>query len=354
MMSVPRPTPDSNPYVTDLVQGLTAMGHRVEFFGMRSVLTRRFDILHIQWPEGLTEASTSPRRVVKLVLTGVLLARTAVSRTGVVRTVHNLAPHDGRSRAGSLIERAVDHLTIVRIYLNEADEARPPGSVVILHPRYRKTVTARRNPEPTGSVLAFGLLRPYKGYESLLDAWEAHPRKEHLRIVGGAAGDGSYAQALKARATRIRGAVVEPRFLPEAELQEAILRADLVALPYSGAYNSGAVLLALSLGVPVVTGDSPSMRALRAEVGSDWLHLTDGPMSTSDLDSALAVAARLRVTGTRPDLSRRDGADSIRLHSLIYQALAGSNNWCDLALGNGAREEFVRHSHLNLEMDGVL
>ena len=101
-------------------------------------------------------------------------------------------------------------------------------------------------------VLFFGLLRPYKGIETLLEAWRGVTGAE-LWIVG------RPRMALEPlRAIAPPGVRFVPGFLPDAELPAYFRRADLVVLPYSRTERfdqSGVLATALGFGKPSVLSD---------------------------------------------------------------------------------------------------
>ena len=95
------------------------------------------------------------------------------------------------------------------------------------------------------------LLRPYKGLDVLLDAWpavRAAVPDAHLLVAGRVLGD----EASAARAQATEGVIADLRFTPTAEFVGAMLRADVVALPYRRIDQSGVLFAALALGRPIV------------------------------------------------------------------------------------------------------
>src|SRR5699024_2535770 len=151
-------------------------------------------------------------------------------------------------------------------------------------------------------LLFFGLIRPYKGTDELLDRFASFDGDSALRIVGqpldrALADRIDRAAAHDARITRRFG------FLPDADLVDEVTRAQLVILPYRELHSSGAVLVALSLSRPVLVPDGPTTRALRDEVGAGWVHLFTGELDTDDLRRALHASRDL--PGSPPDLSAR-------------------------------------------------
>lgn len=107
-------------------------------------------------------------------------------------------------------------------------------------------------PEPLASVekpvvLSFGLLRPYKGIDVLLDAWREAGLDAELWIVGMARMDIS---ALRAQAPPSVRWI--PRFMPDEEVAAYFRRADLVVLPYREIDQSGVLFTALAFGRPLL------------------------------------------------------------------------------------------------------
>ena len=97
-----------------------------------------------------------------------------------------------------------------------------------------------------------GLLRPYKGLEELLPAFQSLPERDLFLLLAGKPGSKSYLSALQALAAgddRIR---LEPRFLQPEEVQLYLNAADACVLPYRQITTSGAAVLAFSFGLPVI------------------------------------------------------------------------------------------------------
>jgi glycosyltransferase involved in cell wall biosynthesis len=104
-------------------------------------------------------------------------------------------------------------------------------------------------------VLMFGLMRPYKGIDVLLDAWRGVDGQTpiegaELWIAGMPKMDIS---ALRASAPA--GVRFDPRFITDDELPAYFERADLVVLPYLQADQSGVLFTALAFGKPLLLSD---------------------------------------------------------------------------------------------------
>ena len=115
-------------------------------------------------------------------------------------------------------------------------------------------------------ALFFGLLRPYKGIDVLLEAWRATASGERrselagaeLWIVGmprmelGSLRAAALA-AERAGAGRVR---LLPRFVSDAETGAFMRRASLVVLPYREIDQSGVLFTALGTGRPLLLSDA--------------------------------------------------------------------------------------------------
>jgi len=93
-------------------------------------------------------------------------------------------------------------------------------------------------------VLFFGLLRPYKGLDVLLEAWHGMDGAE-LWVVGAPRG-------VTPPVAPPPGVRFEARFAAAAEIPALFRRADVVVLPYREIDQSGVLFTALAFGRPLV------------------------------------------------------------------------------------------------------
>jgi glycosyltransferase involved in cell wall biosynthesis len=143
-------------------------------------------------------------------------------------------------------------------------------------------------------ILFFGLLRPYKGVETLLEAFRRVGGAE-LWIVGNPRMEIEPLRRLAAKAPgRVR---FLPRFVEDAEIPAIFRRADVVALPYRDAEHSGVLYAALAFGRPLVlsaVGGFPEV----AEQGAARLVPPEDPAALAAVLSELVAD-----TGARTELS---------------------------------------------------
>jgi glycosyltransferase involved in cell wall biosynthesis len=148
-------------------------------------------------------------------------------------------------------------------------------------------------------VLFFGLLRPYKGIDVLLEAWRGIEDAE-LWIAGMPRMDISSLVAQAPANVRF-----VPRFITDDELPAYFRRADLVVLPYREIEQSGVLFTALAFGKPLLLSDVGGFAevaargAARAVAAGNVMALHDAlaellgdPAALGDLsDRARAAAA---------------------------------------------------------------
>ncbi|WP_434062046.1 glycosyltransferase [Actinotalea lenta] len=304
----------TNPYITQLVRGLPGAA----LFSWRTALLGRWDVLHLHWPELVFRRAARWRTAVGLVLFALLMLRARVTRRAVVRTVHNTAPHEPGGRVERAVLALADRWTTIQILLSP--QVRLPGptpSVLIPHGDYRDWYAGHEVPPVVrGRVLVFGLIRRYKGVEDLIAAVRRSTDVAlELHVVGRPA-DAEVAQGIRAAAGEDPRINLRLEHVDDAALAREIGEAELVVLPYRTAQNSGAALLALSLGRPVLMSDSPVSRALSAEVGPGWVQTFCGELTADVLEGAVRTPGR---RGAAPDLSARGWPTVLAHHEDVYR-----------------------------------
>jgi beta-1,4-mannosyltransferase len=314
----------TNPYQTQLVAALRRHVN-VRLFSWRAALSGDFDVLHVHWPEVLIRDRNLSRTSARRVLLLLVLIRLRLGGRALVRTLHNVAPHDpGHPVEGRLL-RLIDRWTTHWIALNEFTP-RPSGAAttVIPHGHYKDWFADQATPpSEAGRLLYFGRLRRYKGVEELIAAFRATADPAlRLRIVGGP-DDGQFGELIgdAVRADSRISAVL--RHATDAETAAEFARAELVVLPYREMHNSGSVLLALSLDRPVIVPGNEVTRALAREVGSAWILGYDGAFDSARLTAAIEACRANPPVGS-PDLSRRNWGDIGQAHATAFEHAASA------------------------------
>ena len=237
----------------------------------------------------------------------------------VILTAHDVLPREprpGQLRAQRRLYERVDavvvHSAHGRARLTEALGIDPARVHVVPHGAFSHlTRQPEERPLPPELaavegpvVLCFGLMRPYKGIDVLLEAWRGVHGAE-LWIVGMPRMD-----LAPLRAAAPPGVRFVPRFVTDAEIPAYFRRADLVVLPYREIDQSGVLFTALAFGRPLLlsaVGGFPEV----AETGAAEL-VPPG-------DAGALHAALVRLLG---DEDARE-----RLAAAARAAAAGPYSW---------------------------
>jgi glycosyltransferase involved in cell wall biosynthesis len=235
----------------------------------------------------------------------------------LVTTVHDVDVHPGDAEtrvlpewAPSLVVRQSGDIVVHGEGLRQrAVEryAKPPDRVHVLShpPNLRYPVLARREglvrrPGDAFTVLMFGRIMAYKGLAQLIQAEAAlAERIPNLRVViAGRGGDPWEFRALMGDPGRYD---IRNRFIEDREVAQLFLDADVVALPYVEASQSGVLNIAAAFGRPVVATD---VGEFRATVETHRLGLVVPPGDLARLAEAIALLA------ARPALAAELGASA--------------------------------------------
>lgn len=322
--------PTTNPFVTLQVENLPNEIESI-WFSWTKALLARYDVIHFQWPENLVRASNPVKAVAKRIALRLVIARARIQSIPVAVTVHNLAPHELVSGRESKVLGMVYKSAARFVKLNGSVElvgfpAAP--EVVILHGDYSQRYSRRdRSDQVRGRFTFFGAIRAYKNVPGLIEAWtQATTLDPTLSlVVAGEPYDEPMKDELLSLGRVTPGLELDLRKLDEKDLVAYIHESEMIVLPYSNLYNSGAVFLALTIGVPVLVPRMAATEALQDEFGREWVLLYDGKLRPADLLLALGQV-RAADSHSHPDLGRRDWLDIGKQYAALYTELARAHS----------------------------
>lgn len=260
-------------------------------------------VAHWHFFDELTQQPSSLGTMTRTLTFMTLLRAMRWRGTRLVWTAHNIEPHELRhprwaerayltmfQYADMVLAHSDAAAALLRARYAPATPIRviPHGAYVGLHgPRLPKATSRTALGLPTEAFVALnlGTLRPYKGLELLLEAWQG--LTGYLLIAGGVK-DAAYAEQLQRRAAPLAGVDLRLNFVPDADLPLWFGAADVVVLPYRKLLTSGILLWALSYGVPVVAPDVPPVRELVREGQQGFVF---APNDATALHAALRRAA---------------------------------------------------------------
>jgi glycosyltransferase involved in cell wall biosynthesis len=246
------------------------------------------DVVHFQW---LTVQQ----------LDGRLLPRGDVP---LVLTAHDVLPREAGVRRRAAQRRLYDRFDAVvahtehsRVRLTQELGVDAERVHVIPHGAFAHLAELPAAPPPFQTdkrvVLFFGLLRPYKGLDVLLEAWRGIDDAE-LWIVGMPRMDVAALFADVPPNVRL-----VPRFVADVQLPAYFARADLVVLPYREIEQSGVLFTALAFGKPLLVSDVGGFAEI-AERGAAHAVAPGDPAALHDaLTGLLADPAALGALSER-------------------------------------------------------
>jgi glycosyltransferase involved in cell wall biosynthesis len=253
----------------------------------------------------------------------------------LVLTAHDVLPREPRRGQLAAQRRLYERVDAVVVH-SEHGRARlvaqlgvaPEKVRVIAHGAFdHLTDVAGARPLPAGLaavdkpvVLFFGLLRPYKGLDVLLEAWREVQDAE-LWIAGMPRMDIAGLRAAAPPSVRW-----VPRFVADDELGAYFRRADLVVLPYREIDQSGVLFTALAFGAPLLVSAVGGFPELAEQGAAALVPPGDAAALARELRRLLADRpARERLAAAaRAAAAGRYSWDAIaREHLALYGALAG-------------------------------
>jgi beta-1,4-mannosyltransferase len=340
--SFPAPIPQ-NPYQRLLYEHLAACGFSLEPSRRLRIAylwsaRRRVGFLHFHWPQPYYASPIGTGRVrvllswVRIALLAFRLWAARALGYTIAWTVHEVLPHELLSprldlAAARLIaanshvlithDEATAHAVRVRLAVPGTRIAIiPHGSFAAVYPQGAGRQEARRKLgilDDAFVLLAFGHIRRYKDIPLLLEAFSDLDQDGVVLVIAGPVMDEDAANAVRQQAAsdhRIR-ALLE--FVPDDRVAELFALSDAAVITRRDGGTSGALVLALSFGVPVVVAASPEYVQLAAGGAAAW---TFEPGDADSLRQALAAAA------SGADYEAKTAAARKRMHALGWDQVA--------------------------------
>ncbi len=268
-------------------------------------------LLHVNWEEHVLRAS--PTRAEAQATTDYFLRtlKQFVDKGGrVVWTIHNEFPHELqhpevfvglRKRLAALAHRIIVHNTeAINVLARQVDLDRRK-IFLLMHPSYlghyepEETTLAGIDAPASRTILSFGMLRRYKGFDVLPELLPAAFTREHdarLKFSGNAINGDDYVSVLQEKFGDRDDIDWDVRNIPDEEVPELLRDAACVVLPYQRFLTSGVALLCLTVGTLVV---APRTRQLQEVFPVATQELLYAPDSDDDFRRAVARAVEMEA-----------------------------------------------------------
>lgn len=310
-----------NPFQSLLYQGFAHHGIAAspvnvprDFPYLADLRSGGYDVaVHLHWLSFvLSNATTAKEAAVAVEAFSETLARFADAGGRTVWTIHNVLPHDAKfiDEEIALRQAVADAADVVHVMSRATVEAvkhtvsvDPDKVLFSPHPSYagayptnvtREDARLALGIEPSETVFTmFGAIKPYKGLDGLLDAFDRAQRSTNrrLRLVVAGAPDGTpSAQQFVERCLAHPDVLIQPAKVPADHVQNYVAAGDIGLAPYNRILNSGAALLYTTFGLPVVV---PNEASVRENLPAGAHVAFDGPDALGD-----ALLEALDLVGT--------------------------------------------------------
>lgn len=282
----------------------------------RVLLSGEVSLVHLHWLSAFFGGDTRRETAERFGLLLVWLALIRARNLPVVWTVHNVRIHDSeyptaerlfkRWFISNVCDRFIVHCDAVREeFIAEYDlpastrdriDVIPHGHYLDNYENELSEAAARESlgvPDPATVFLFFGNVCPYKGIDSLVDAFQELSLPESRLLIAGNPQDESYRDELRQRSRSDERIHTDFRYVPDDEIQRYMNAADAVVLPFRDISTSGSAILAMSFARALVV---PRLGCLPELLSEEGAVLYD-PSEPDALVSALERADRRDLDG---------------------------------------------------------
>jgi glycosyltransferase involved in cell wall biosynthesis len=300
------------PYNVLLYRSMQALGATVEEFSAWRILSKRYDIVHLHWPEYCVNGRGALASLFWSCSLFAAMCWLRLRGSKVIWTVHNLQSHLQQHPAiERYFWRIFTALLNAYIGLTErgAEQARrrypslrsKPGFIIPhgnIRDAYSGVGISREDArlhlgiaQSAKVVGFFGSVERYKGITELVETFSALDDTRAVLCVAGKCymtpQEREYIEHIAARDGRVR---LRLEHIPDADAAAYIRAADLVVLPFREILNSGSAILALALDRPILVPAKGAMTELQQFAGAKWVRLYAGQLTSATLQQHLDAA----------------------------------------------------------------
>ncbi|WP_346292098.1 glycosyltransferase [Sphaerothrix gracilis] len=266
---------------------------------------KSYDIIHLHWIHPYTSNNYSILAFLYSIQFSLDIFLVRLFGCKIVWTVHNLFSHENFFPKIDLwVRKALTKFANKIILLNQVTAKSitktygfteekytviPIGNYKTSHSTLVEKSEARNQLGITHKDKVFlnlGLLRPYKGIENLIRAWQSHHQKfpaDYL-VIAGKPINSEYSQQLEELVAETSNILLLPKFIREKDIPTFFGAADVAILPFTEILNSASLVLAMSYEKPIIAPAFPSIEEILEEANE----LLYSPNNLDELESAMS------------------------------------------------------------------
>ena len=285
--------------------------------GFKHCLFGAVDVWHVHWPEAPLNASGIINKIIGITKLLMKLLICKIWMIKIVWTVHNITPHEyDNNRMVYFFYLVLSYLCDGFIFLSDHSykeftlRYRKITNVAIIpHGHYKDYITRfseqyNVKKTRTKNLLYFGQIREYKNIPKLIEVHNDSANTKYTLLVAGSVHSNELKNKIldKIKDTK-KSVIFKDKFLTDAELLEACRHSCAVILPYEKITNSGSLLYALSVNLPVIIPYNEAFLEIQNEVGKNWIKMYHPPLSVEIYNDCIEwVELSNRNTGPKLDM----------------------------------------------------
>ncbi len=260
-----------NSYCSDFYNALIQHDITVDEFTFWRALSKRYDIIHVHWPEKFLNSNYLIKATVWSAMLLICLKIHQIKGGKIIWTAHNLKPHEIKyprcSRIFWPLFLRMVNATFSLSYSNQKilfDTVELPKAThhKIIHlPLFHKP-DADNIDSILGCIgisqtkpycLFFGRILPYKNVEALIDIFKSNPPSNVNLVIAGSCESSAYKDELEARTANASNIKFIGRRTTDVELLALIQGCAIGIVPFKAIFNSASLLQFPSYGKPAMT-----------------------------------------------------------------------------------------------------
>lgn len=284
-------------------------------------------VIHLHWLDELVAPIlwSRSRTLARLKVAAIVFQVSALRLIGVriVLTLHNLHSHESLNPQleTDVLSRIANSVSDVVVHSESAANRveatylslRKRKITIIEHPNYdgfyanRDDVISNINARRSDLIelLFFGNIRPYKGVEEAVDAMAHLSRSDIQLTIAGAVADAPLKKRLQEAAHRNPRISLQLGKINDGHVFELFSKSDVVIVPFRRTLTSGSIVLAMTMGRPVISTPEAKVLDLIDNTNGYLCSFKEMPALLDSLDNTTLSNMRIaaRTTADRLDQS---------------------------------------------------
>jgi beta-1,4-mannosyltransferase len=241
-----------------------------------------YNIFHLHWISFSTKKTIFSKQL-SFFNTLLCLYVIKIYKYKLIWTVHNILPHEKQTMHDLFLAQQLSKLADAKIVhsnhtLRQMSDLglKTSSTFVVPHGNYNGVYPNNINRkdariqlkinEGEFVILFFGIIRPYKGIDNLIDSFTKLKLDNAKLLIVGNCTDETIRQKILAAQEKLNITFYD-EYIENEEVAKYFNAADILCLPFKSVTTSGSALLALSFGKPIIAPLEGSLLDVPRDVG---------------------------------------------------------------------------------------